>query len=350
MKIKTINPASQTDWQAFLSCGQKIRKRNSGLEFNFWKDNVQNDHILNNKTVFWVASNGKSEGRLGAFLNKKNTVGHIGWYECDEDETLSKALFEKAYMWFLKNSCFKITGPINGSSWHQYRFNTSCGKPLFPGDPFQPKHYVRFWKNEGFKTSLFYHSTKRCLENAPEIDLKSVSEIFNKMGLSLKPFNEMVYQNNKTNLHKFLQISFTNNPLFTPIKFEQFCSIYDFLPASIPTGFSYILFDKNNYPAGLAIAYPEPYLQYYQKAGFADELMTMPKLIIKTVAVHPDWQNRKICSLLVKLLHGVAKKKDISHAIHALMFMDNRSSDISCRKFKSDSLREYAVFEKTIIM
>ncbi len=347
IKFKTIDPVSKVDWQSFLSCGQNIRKRNSELEFIFWKDSVQNSHIIKNKTSFWTSSNGKSKGRIGVFINRENRVGSIGWYECDEDEKLNKALFNKAFEWFAKNNCSKIIGPINGSTWYQYRFNANCEKPLFPGEPFQPKYYIGFWENIGFKKSIDYYTTYRSTENAPAIDFDSASEIFMEMGLSLKSFNEIVYQNSKTRLHEFLMASFKNNPLFNRIQFKEFCSIYDALPASIPPGFSFVLFDRKNYPAGLVLAYPEPYFQYYQKAGVENKLMTTPKLIAKTIAVHPDWQNQQIGSLLVKLIHGVTKKKGFSKIVYALMFKENRSLEVSHRKF-ANSIREYSLFEKNI--
>jgi len=347
-----IDSNSPEEWNDFLECGSRIRKKNSALEVEFWQDTKTVAHVNDSTRVesyaFWTLEGGGREARIGAYKCQGSADGYIGWYECDPDEAISKQLFNAAFEWMKEQGCESVIGPVNGSSWYSYRFNLEHAQPLFPGDPFQPLYYVEQWQNAGFGIMERYESSYTPLPEQGALSFEEAEKQFNEKGLVLKRLTPELYMEHRTVLHGFLNEAFTNNPLFVEIDIEEFGSIYDELPSKLPEGFAYMAVDKSNAPVCLNIAYPDIFYTTYQAASVTDTLMTAPKLIVKTLVTHPDWQSHSLGTLMIRLLMDVARNHGIKDAIHALMYLDNVSAKAGQRKFNTVSARTYALFQKSL--
>ncbi|MEL6135362.1 MAG: hypothetical protein AAFR59_18545, partial [Bacteroidota bacterium] len=284
---------------------------------------------------FWEGKRHEAQGRLGAYIHPTSSQGFIGWYACDEDEVLSSALLQAAIDWLRSEGVTHIWGPLNGSTWYNYRFNLSGEPSSFQGEPIHPSYYLAQWKAAGFTESVHYHSTAIALAFSNGITELSLRNILAPKQIDLLPLTSQTYQQYKPTILDLLNLSFEKNPFFQKFDLHDFSYLYDPVIERLPLGYSFLLLDTQQAPIGLYVAYP---------AASRDS----QQLIIKTVAAHPAWRNQQISSLVVRHLHYLGHKAGMSHAIHALMYAENVSYKASNRKFPSNTIRTYALLEKRL--
>lgn len=339
-----------SDWKEFLACGARIRQRNAPASLPIWKD-TDNQAILpklhpDTRYQYWMISDERGKGRIGAYVREQETVGYLGWYECDPNESLSQELLGTAQDWLREQGCEQVIGPVSGSSWYSYRFNLEAEMPLFPGEPFQPLYYVEQWKRNGFSPAHSYLSTATDVLDDASLTETELIRILRAKHLSVHPLTEEVYLAHRKEIHSLLNTCFQVNPLFQAIGLEEFGLLYDALPQHLPSGFAYLMFDREKHPVGLYLSYPDAYHPLY--AHNEDALLKSQKLIVKTVATHPTLQSQQIASLFVKRFHTLAKEKGIPYVIHALMYAHNISAKTEKRKFPTAPVRRYALFQKDL--
>ena len=335
--LTNINWEKSDEWNRFLELGLQIRTRNSGEEIQFWKDVPKDAHgfelFERGKFQFWSATDGKYFGRIGAFILPEQGEGFIGWYECDRNDAVSNSLFDAAVTWLKSSKCKSILGPINGTTWHAYRFNLTGAVPKFTGEPFQPMYYVDQWMKQSFLPVIFYKSTFSPIDQMQIPSWEEMHRQLQPLGIKLIDLTPAYYEINKSSLHVLLCESFKPNPFFTIISLNTFIELYDSVVKNIPAGFLYAL-DSGGVPVGIALTYP-------------DRLGDKAKLVVKTFAVHPQWQGKGLGWLLGKLPYTIARQHGLELVVHALMFGQNRSAYMS-QKLGMVATQEYAVFEKKI--
>ena len=72
------------------------------------------------------------------------------------------------------------------------------------------------------------------------------------------------------------------------------------------------------------------------------------KLILKTIATHPDYQNQKIGTIMVNLIHNQVYEIGFDQVIHAMMFSGNITSKVGSKKFNTKVLRTYSLMKKEL--
>ncbi|HEY4222516.1 MAG TPA: hypothetical protein VGO62_14270, partial [Myxococcota bacterium] len=76
---------------------------------------------------FFLVDGERAHGRCAAFVNPRlkdqagNPYGQIGMYEVD-GPSVGRRLIERALAWLSERGCQAVLAPMNGSTWHSYRF------------------------------------------------------------------------------------------------------------------------------------------------------------------------------------------------------------------------------------
>lgn len=91
-------------------------------------DRTKNPFFQHAEACYWMAYRGeKPVGRISAQIDHSHEksvgerVGHFGMFECVNDETVARSLFDKAEHWLKEKGCSCIRGPFNLST------NGECG-------------------------------------------------------------------------------------------------------------------------------------------------------------------------------------------------------------------------------
>ncbi len=116
----------------------------------------------------WLAlRNGREAGRLAAVIDRTHNetqndrAAFVGFFECENDPAVSRALFEAAAAWARENGIQRLMGPMNPT------MNDECGLLVEGFDsspalmmPYNPPYYAALFEAAGFlktKDLLAYH-------------------------------------------------------------------------------------------------------------------------------------------------------------------------------------------------
>lgn len=122
----------------------------------FSKENPFFEHA---RMQLWVArANGRDVGRIAGIIDKTHQQIHkdgavfLGFYECINDERVSKLLFDTVATWAKSNGGEQLLGPMNPST------NDECGllvegfetPPVFMMT-YNPPYYIKHFEQAGFE-------------------------------------------------------------------------------------------------------------------------------------------------------------------------------------------------------
>jgi GNAT superfamily N-acetyltransferase len=270
-------------------------------------------------------------------------IGFIGHYESLDDKAAEEIL-EQACQHLAKQGCTLAVGPIDGTTWRNYRFvsENPFNAPPFLLEPTHPPEYPEQWLQEGFTPLAHYTSTlQSSLEADPEVTRrldKLINTRLAKAGITFRSLDVSKVERELETIFDISLKSFADNLLYSPISEEEFMGSYQkILPFALP---DLVLFAELN---GEAIGYVFGIPDVLQKQRGE----TPETFIIKTLAVLPEHTNKGLGTVLVDFVIRKAKDLGFNKAIHALMLETNQSQTIS-ERFSSQMLRRYTLYSKRL--
>lgn len=300
----------------FTAIGNEIKNRNYDFLTHGFNDSsldfIRKD--VNYHVKLFGAKLHNHAARLAVLKHlEEPEKGIIGWYECDPSVYLSNAILLAAETELKKLNCSEIIGPMNGNTWLAYRFNTSSKAPLISSEPYQPIYYVDFWKTYGFNVLFTYFSEKANIRDFQPVNKASKENLLRNYNLTLKAFPREISSDYFKKLYDLYHKSFESNPLFKPLNYEYYLTFSKHAKKQLDEEFSFVVEDKNNSPIAVLLSYK----------GLSS---IRDKVLIKTIAIHPSWQNKQLGSLLVEHTYQKAKSQNIFEIYHLLMYASNLSS------------------------
>jgi len=283
-----------------------------------------------------LSDNGEPKARAvlyenpGLFYQGKKAIA-IGNYESVEDERISN----KFLKYFIKeaqklNANFLI-GPLNGSTWNNYRFSLHNDYDNFLLELYHPVYYNQQFLSVGFKTIAHYTSkiNTDLFCDHKEVLMKE-SKLLNA-GVTIRNIDLANFNEELQNLYPFICVAFKDNFLFSSISMETFLEKYKKMASLINPGFVLIAEDEQSNIVGFIFCY--------------DDLLNKKEksLIIKTLARTQSKQWSGLGSVLANRIISLAKKQDYQSIIHAFMKDDGNSSEAS-KKFFGNIYKEYALY------
>jgi hypothetical protein len=256
----------------------------------------------------------------------------LGTFWSVDDISAVSALLEAAFDLGRKLGATFAIGPINGSTWNQYRFVTyTDGSPSFFTDMAYTEHYPRLWMEAGFLPVHEYVTN-----TAPLHDGQTGSgSFFEDHGLVMRNIDVSRLKEELRGLHPLCMAAFANNVYFSPISEDDFIDRYwPFLPL-ISRGFTRIVSNASGEPVAFILCLPEP---IEEKAH---------TLVLKTVAKHPACTIRGVVSNLYSDIVVDAREAGFRRMIHAFMHVDNKSL-VRSVQFEGTTIRRFALYAKQL--
>jgi GNAT superfamily N-acetyltransferase len=263
-------------------------------------------------------------------------VGLIGHYAAGS-AVAGRALVRQACRRLAAERCTTAIGPVDGSTWRRYRFVTTRGaeQPFF----LEPENADR-WPDDfvraGFSTLAAYRSgvTDDLAGEAERADETARRLTF--FGISVRTFDSLRAGEELARLHSVSVRSFKDNLLFMPIAAGDFCRLYS--PVAALTSPELVLIaEVDGQPVGFVFAVPN----LLERAGTVARTV-----IVKTLAVLPEWRHMGIGRVLFARVHASATALGYRRAIHALMHDGNVSRAMSERSARA--FRHYALFARAL--
>lgn len=284
-------------------------------------ETLQNDKV---PTVFFqYFENDILIGHMGLISTSK-AIAYFGFFEIKSENCfmeLWQALIAEAKEQGLKN----IFGPVNGTVWHPYRIiSESSDEPLFVHEPLSMPNYYELLKNCKPANTVGYHSafrtnfelilelTKSSLANLPKENIQIIQKEFS---------TELLRE-----IYDLSIAIFSQNPGYYHLSYEDFLKLY--------------AFDENDNENDTHLIYRVLHMQ--KPIGFSYNLLHDKQLIMKTIGLLPEWQEKGIGNAMVHEVHKFAQQNKIEKVIYALIRSDNRVKHFP----KDDTVifRKYAAF------
>jgi len=297
-----------------------------------------NEHAVNS----YIIQNNEnlSLGFATLFVNpaidyQGKKIACIGNFECSMDENAAKKLIDEVSNVAIKLGCDFIIGPMNGSTWENYRIPISSIEPLFLSEEFYLDYYANiFTKNKFEIIEQFISNRDETIEIPDEFEIQRL--LFEKeQGIQFREIPLEEFEKELPRLYTFCILTFKNNAFFSPISEEDFIEKYSKLKSVFNSKSILIAENSSKQIIGLFLSFPN--LLNPQRT----------EIIVKTVAVHPDYQSIGLAKSMGSVFMNSAKVSGFTKVIHAFMQRNNTSVNVSNR-YHGELLREYVLFGKSI--
>mgnify|MGYP000887766328 CR=1 FL=1 len=307
-----------------VASAKKIQKVNSSFLFNAYvafKNNtaVARCILFNNPYLKYESKRAFCFGYFEA-LNEPVCVNQM-LSEVEKDATSAGASW--------------LIGPMNGSTWDDYRLDAESEHPSFFLESRYPAYYHTLLQKAGFSSIARYVSHRDSDGNVHEERIARTEALFNGAGVTFRNIDLEHYEDELIKLHHFCMSAFRNNFLFTPVSLRDFVEKYMKIKPAIDPRFVILAENRNREMVGVIFCLHN--FNDKQEKG----------LIIKTIAKHPSFRYGGMGPLLGTLIKKKALECGYCYLLHAFMIDFNASRSLS-EHFAGRPIREYYLYAKNL--
>jgi hypothetical protein len=262
---------------------------------------------------------------------ENKSVCTVGSFECIDDEEVAKALLDHVKVRAKQRGFEKIIGPMEGSTWNNYRFSDHNDSPNFFMEPYHHAYYGKLWQACGFESVANYISN---LDDQMTSDAERISkfeELFTSQGAQFRSIDLENLEADLKKLARFNNDAFQDNFLFTPIEEGAFVTKYLQLKKYFDPELIWIVEDASGEIQAISFSIPN----YLDPSG--------KSLIIKSLARKKNTPMKGIGAYLIAKTYYIAQQRNFEKMIHALMIHDNHSVAIS-NKYEGGNYKSYTLY------
>lgn len=250
----------------------------------------------------------------------------VGQFRC-ETATAGSALLGKLAAELADEGFEAIIGPMDGDTWHSYRLvSESDGSPPFLMEPVSGHFDREAFQAAGFAPISEYVSSRTTLEAAVGSEEVSVPDV------TVTAWDGSDAAGLIGQLYAMSAAAFRNNAFFKPLDQAGFLKLYEPVMPLLDPRFVLFARDAQGALAGFLFGIPDRL-----------EGPSPHTVILKTYAS----LRRGVGHLLADQFHRRAREAGFSHAVHALMHLDNVSRERSARH-AGEVFRRYALMGRRL--
>jgi GNAT superfamily N-acetyltransferase len=314
----------------------------------------------------WIAKkDNKVVGRISAITNSAyektygEKCGFFGFYECINDESISKALFETAENYLKNLGMTKIKGPVSPST------NYECGTLIegYEMSPYammtyNPPYHKNFIENQGYGKSmdlLAYHLPVDF--NMPESIKRIAEKIQKKENISFRKVNKKNWDHEVKIMKDIYNQAWEDNWGFVPMTDREFNATCEGLKYIISedyvqfamvdgkeAGFIGCIPDLNqvlkHMPTGRLL--PTGIFKLLNKKKYITQIRVL------TLGILPKYRNLGLPSLLFMKAQELAKKEGLKDSEMGWVLENNLAMNKPILKMGGTPYKTYRIFEKTL--
>jgi hypothetical protein len=306
-------------------------------------------------TSFIALDDGEPIACCHAQLQTGNpTVGTIGRFQALENPAAVKQLLASAIQWLEKQGAHRILAPMDGDTWHTYRFNTgSFDQAPFIKEPWNPPYYPSMIENTGFSVVETYDSY---IINDPALAAANQEKFYTrcvKNGYLFEPITTKNYARMLPLIYELSCRIFAENTLYTAVSREEFLRMYAPAKPLLKTGLSWMAYASDRTPAGYVFTFPDyaTALRAMQgkndlpaKIRFLMNKRKATRSCIKTLGTIPEKRGSGLTAALTYLSYKNSAEQRFKQTLMCLMHSSNDSRSFggkADRPFRSYALYEY---------
>ena len=271
---------------------------------------------------------------------------YLGFFECINDEEVSRFMFDEAYKFAKEKKYKKIIGPVDASFWIKYRLKTNQFDKLpYTSEPYNADYYYDMFQNNGYEVIEHYTSNIYDKNNSTynEEDYKDTYNKIVKSGYKIvKPRIIEEFDRCLDDIYYLIRESYSKSPVFKELEKDDFIQLFKKYEKIINLNMIRIAYYKNKV-VGFCISIPN-YGNKVYSSNFLDKIGNMwtrtnPKEYIiqylEDSSDHPGLAKAISYSIAEEL-----KKTNVS-GISAIVKNDNSKID-------NNDQYEYVLLERKI--
>lgn len=296
------------------------------------------------KRNHWIAlHSGIMAGRIGAAVSLADpTRGYIGFYRNQMNGTdrsqLANQLLDTAENWLRKNGVHQIYGPVDYSTWFNYRFQSkiqifnSSVDHQFDWEPKYDPLSLQDWFQKGYQEVEKYHSKAHTgIEQVLKLTEPNSSRLISE-GYSFKPIDFKLHKEaSKKTIDQINRNSFTGQFLFEPLDPVAYETLYAKPFVEWLSELSFFILNSE----GRAIGYSFSFIDH----GY---------LVWKTMAIEKEYQGKSLATLVIHRTIQLAIQQGITNMVAALMKSGGQSELLLNRISKPLWTHEYTLLIKKL--
>ena len=308
--------------------------------------------------VFLALEQDRVHARCAALVNRHlpDHPGMIGFFDSVEDSEPAHAVLSAAQDWLRQKGKKAVRGPMDGSTWHSYRFITAgSDDPPFFLEPWNPHYYPRFWESFGMTPVKRYFSARVPRGSWDDGRWARDMESCTREGYMFRTVNMRLWKEELFLLFRMSTSIFSRAWGYSDISAQEFLDLYGSLkflirpqnlifaldPAGREKGFLLTLGNEAKRMKAMAAS-----RGLAAKLGFLLMPRETERLIFKTIGVLPGLRKVRLGAALVTYAERLFTREGWNEGIHALMSEDNLSRSFS--EGRGQTFRQYALFGKEL--
>ncbi len=285
-----------------------------------------------------------------------NNLGTIGFFAAQQDVDACRMLLDAACNWLGNHGVKRVLGPMDGDTWHPYRFNLGPYDEMpYLKEPWNPPWYPAMWEACGFAEIDRYYSARMPDPARTAQAFAPFLKRVRRKGYTFRPFRKEAMAEELDILYHLSLKIFPENRHYTPISREAFHALYAGAGPLIHPAFCQYCCNAQGEEIGYVFAYPDvadavramrgkqgllAKLRFLTKRGRAD------RACIKTLGCIPAYQGKGVAPALMALACEAVANAGYSQALMCLMHADNDSRRLDAGT--SELFREYALYARDL--
>jgi hypothetical protein len=278
-------------------------------------------------------ANKNTLGSISIYDNEhyKNTLV-LGNYNCIDNSDVAKILFDAVKTRAQQEKYPRLIGPMNGTTWDNYRFcNTSSVSDYF-SDPPQQNWFIQQWQENGFtEMERYFTAIDRTLHYDNHEALHWENTITEK-NIRIRKINLGDYQNELRKLWALSSRVFANNIWYSPITENYFIQKYNRLNMILNPEVTLLAENQQGDLIGFIFCFDDHWCT------------TEKRIIIKTLARDPSRNYAGIAQVLTNRINKYALVNGYESILHAFMHINNKSSKLSAQ-LSGEPMKYYSLYQ-----
>ena len=266
---------------------------------------------------------------------KGKQVWMIGNYECSRDQQVADRLFERVCADAKAGGATYLVGPMNGSTWDNYRFSVSHEFPNFLLEPYHHLYYVDQFRQAGFTEVSRYVSNIDTELACDWPELLEKERAFEKDGVRIRPLDIHRLAEELDWLYPFVDATFRDHKFYLPISRERFQAKYLAAAPLINRDYVLVAEDAAGEPVGFIFSYDDRYSRRGQS------------LVIKTLARSKDRRYAGLGHVLANRVIRLARARGYRSVVHAFIVEQGDATRVS-GNFAGRPYKKYVLFGKEL--
>lgn len=225
---------------------------------------------------FLVYDKGRPVGRFAITTYPDDDTAYFGFYECVDDDSAAKFLFDSAVAFCREKEYAKIVGPVDGSFWQKYRLKINLfDRQPYTGEPYNKPYYFRQFTDNGFTVSAHYTSNlfHPIDESYRNEKFEQRFQQFLDNGYRIESPTEENYDAIMGDVYDMIMELYSDFPIFKALSREDFMEIYGSFRMIMNMSMTKIAFYQDK-AVGFYISIPD-----YANRVYHVSLLSLPMLL-----------------------------------------------------------------------